>query len=390
MAKARKILKRARAVENIRTMDMVSTARFKRAHDKASGARPYTDRITDLVGALMDRAQDEVGHPLLKDPVGLKRDVLVVLTSNRGMCGAMNPQVLRAAQARLRQLRGAGYEMLVYVVGKRGVRHFRFRGMTMDRELAELGDLPDYEAVCDVADELMDDFLADRISGVEVAFMQFVSSGHQTPVIAQILPMSNIEPPPRPGPAGGRPAPYDLIPAAGSILADLLPATVRLRLYQCFLDSSLSEQIMRIQAMRSATENADEMLHDLRVQYNRLRQSQITTELAEIVGGSTGPSGEDVPRRAAQQLWEGLDEQLGVVDVRVTSPVELGAEQRERICRTVQETFGREAKLTVEVDPSVLGGLMMRVGDRTFDATVLGKLAALRNQIASRGDPNVG
>jgi F-type H+-transporting ATPase subunit gamma len=294
MAKARKILKRANAVRNIRgvtkTMEMIASARFKRTHDQAVAARPYTDRIADLVACLIDRMGiDQMGHPLLGEGQAAPREVLLVLTSNRGLCGAMNPSVLRTATARHKQLIEADYEVLLQVVGKRGVRHFRFRGMELDAAHADLGDVPDYDAISALTDALVESFLAGAVGGVEVAYMQFISAAVQRPVISQILPLTNL-----PTPAAGRlaavgdPAPYDFVPSPSEILDQLLPATVRLRMYQCFLDSSVSEQIMRIAAMRNATDSADDMLHELTARYNRMRQTQITTELAEIMGGRIG------------------------------------------------------------------------------------------------------
>ncbi len=131
----------------------------------------------------------------------------------------------------------------------------------------------------------MTDFVAGRIGGLEVAYMQYLSSGRQSAVIAQVLPLTYATPPATtPGLA---PVPYEFVPSPREILDRLLPATVRLRLYQCFLDAAVTEQMARIQAMRAATDNADDMLHNLTVRYNRDRQAQITTELAEILGGST-------------------------------------------------------------------------------------------------------
>ena len=294
MARARKILKRAKAVRNIRgvtkTMEMIASARFKRTHDQVVAARPYTDRIADLAACLIDRmGVDELGHPLLREDEVVTREVLLVLTSNRGLCGALNLSVLRTARARHEQLGEAGYEVLLQVVGKRGVRHFQFRGMALDAAHTDLGDVPDYEAISALTDGLVESFLAGEVGGVEVAYMQFVSAAVQRPVISKILPLTNL-PTPAPGRLAdvGDPAPYDFVPSPGEILDQLLPATVRLRMYQCFLDSSVSEQIMRIAAMRSATDSADDMLHELTVRYNRMRQTQITTELAEIMGGRVG------------------------------------------------------------------------------------------------------
>ncbi len=291
MAKARKILKRLRAVGSIRTvtktMEMVASTRFKRAHVRAAAARPYTDRLTDLVGDLVGRgAREELSHPLLIEHERVQRDVLLVITSNTGMCAGYNASVLSVAIARHQQLTEAGYDVLLRVVGRRGLHALRFRGLAIDRTLTQLDQRPSFAAVAELAEELMTDFAAGRISGLEVAYTQYISSGRQSAVIAQLLPLTYTAPPPTtPGVA---PQPYEFLPSPRAILAQLLPATVRLRLYQCFLDAAVTEQIARMQAMRAATDNADEMLQDLTVSYNRDRQAQITTELAEILGGAAG------------------------------------------------------------------------------------------------------
>jgi len=292
MAKARNILKRVRAIGNIRrvtkTMEMVATARFKRIHDRAVNLRPYTNRLAELTGDLANRGSlQRMAHPLLVEYEHLQRDVVLILTSDRGLCGPYNAQILRLSLERLGQLIAAEYETLVRVVGKRGIQQLHYRGLAVDRTYERLAELPAYEKVTKLADELMREYLSAEISGLEVVYMQFIWSGRQRPAVAQILPLSNL-PRPQRRPALGEPPEYELLPSPEHILDTLLPMTVRLRLYQCFLDAAVSEQFERIVAMRSATENADEMIHDLSVRYNRLRQGQITTELSEIVGGQAG------------------------------------------------------------------------------------------------------
>lgn len=293
MGKAKHIIRRSRAVQNIRTvtrtMEMVASVRFKKTFDRAVVTRPYTERLSDLVADALSRGLPaEFGHPLLKNVDDVRRDVLLVLTSNRGLCGGYNASVLRVAAERMKQITEAGYEVRLHAVGRRGIRHFRFHGFDMDRAHTHFEGLPDYRSVCALAEELMQLFLAGLIGGVEVAYMQFISAGRQRAVIGQILPLSNLKPPSPEVPTAGEQVAYDFLPSCEDVLRHLLPATVRLRVYQCFLDAAVSEQMARITAMRAATESADEMIHDLKVRYNRLRQSRITTELTEILGGQVG------------------------------------------------------------------------------------------------------
>jgi len=264
---------------------MVASTRFKRAHDRAVSARPYVDRLADLVGDLLAKCGKGVlCHPLLIEHHETKADVLLVLTSNSGMCGGYNSTVLSVAVKRLAQLAREGLAARIWVTGRRGTQYLRFRKYHVERALTEFGHSPTYSQVVQVANELMGEFLAGRIGGLEVAYTQFLSSGRQTPVIAQLLPLTYTPPPPTV--PGLYQAPYEFHPSDQEILDKLLPATMRLRLYSCILDAAAAEQIARARAMRAATENADEMLHELKIRYNRTRQAQITTELAEIMGGS--------------------------------------------------------------------------------------------------------
>lgn len=294
MAKVRKLRTRIRAVSNIRTiaktMEMVASARFRKSQDQVSGARPYTDALSDLVGDLMERNPKLTGeHPLVREPEGVKRDVLMVLTSNRGLCGGYNTSVLRTAMTRYRQLADAGYEVALHVSGKRGIQNVKYRGYEIERAYTEFDFLPPYEAVGRIAEELMTDFMAGKIGGVEVAYMQYFSSSRQRPAISQILPMEHIAPPePSFGLHAGERIEYELAPSPEQIMRNLFPATVRLRLWQCFLDASIAQRVMRIAAMHAATDNADDMIRNLTVRYNRMRQGQITAELSEIIGGRIG------------------------------------------------------------------------------------------------------
>ena len=298
MAKARAILKRVKAVKAIRTvtktMEMVATARYRKNHQRVTAIRPYVDQLAETVRHLVTRGSlTDLEHPLLRSEPSAKRQVLLVITSNRGLAGSYNSGVLRLATQRVRQLAGEGFEVPLHVVGKRGIQYMRFRRYAVESSYTQFDNVPAYELVREIADGFLTRFIAGEISGVEVVYTRFISTGKQSPVIAPVLPLSDI------GGASGAGAPadpgrqpsYELIPSAKELFDRLLPLTVRMKIFQCFLDAAVSEQMMRITAMRSATDSADEMIHDLTVQYNRSRQAQITTELAEIMGGSAELSG---------------------------------------------------------------------------------------------------
>jgi F-type H+-transporting ATPase subunit gamma len=291
LGQARKILKRAKAVRNIRTvtktMEMVASARFKKAHDRAVAARPFTTTLAETVAELCARCGEEARqHPLLREREDVRHDVMMVMTSNNGLCGPYNSNVLAVAIERIEQLRRQGYRLDLRVVGKRGVQTLRYRKYPIDVAYTEFKQAPCYSVAAKMADEFIAAYSDNRIGGMEVAYTEYISAGKQDPAIAQLLPLTCAEPPKG---APGLPVPiYEFMPNAREILDKLLPAVVRLRLYQCFLDAAAAEQISRVRAMGAATENADEMLHELTVRYNRKRQQQITTELAEIMGGAAG------------------------------------------------------------------------------------------------------
>lgn len=269
-------------------MEMVSTARFRKAYDLVSSVRPFTNRLQDMVGDMVERlGLENIQHELLAPAEGLQRDVLIAIASDRGLAGAYGSKVLDLAQTRLGQMVEAEYEVLLHVAGKQAIREAAQRGLDVAEGYEGFDHQSDYSRVRFIADALMKEFTAGRISGVEVAYTQFISSGRQQPVIAQILPVSMTPPPPRP-PGEAEPPEYAFFPTRQDVLGMLLPATVRIRLYQCFVDAAVSEQLARMTAMRQATEAADEMIHDLTVDYNRMRQAQVTTELAEIMGGRVG------------------------------------------------------------------------------------------------------
>jgi len=314
MAKARSILKRVKAVKSTRTitktMEMISTARFKKTHDRVVAAKPYTQRLSSVAADLAEGAAGEISHPLLVSDEALQAGrphhnvqphVLIIITANRGLCGSYNSAVLRLAMERLEQLKAAGKDVLLYVVGKRGLSVLKFRKYAIAHSFTDFDYQVDYRRVSDLADDLMAQFIEKKIGGVDVVYTQFISSGRQKGDVLQLLPLSmsgggnagadqaKDEPAGQAKPADKHMRPlFEYLPSTREVLEKLLPASVKMKLFQCFLDAAVSEQIARMTAMRAATENADEMIHDLTVRYNRMRQSQITTELAEIMGGRAG------------------------------------------------------------------------------------------------------
>ncbi|MEX0702242.1 MAG: ATP synthase F1 subunit gamma [Planctomycetales bacterium] len=295
MAKARAIVKRLKAVRNIRkitrTMELIATARFKRAMDRATEAAAYTRKMSEIVADLA-RAELRFTHPLLEPHETEQNCVLLVLTSNRGLCGGYNSGVLRQALARIGEVRGEGKNLRLEVSGKRGINFMKFQGEKPEATYTHFEDRVTFDEVNELGNRFIQWYVARKIDRLDVAYMQFQSASRQRPVIDTLLPIGQLAaqsagPPPR-GATAGEAVPtryeYEFLPSAEEILQEIVPASFKARLFKSFLDAAVSEQIYRMVAMKGATENADDMIRNLAQRYNRARQAQITNELAEIVG----------------------------------------------------------------------------------------------------------
>ena len=275
-----------KAVANIqritRTMQMIATARYQAMQRRATQAQAYTRKIAEVMGELAAGAGAE-GHPLISPPDRKTgRELLLVLTSNRGLCGAYNANVLRETS---RHLRETDADVDLEVVGKKGLGFFRFAGREVSRSHTEFGDTPAYPDVERLAQRYMDDYAAGRYDAIRVAYMHYLSASRQTPEVIRLLPMEK----PAEGEqnaAAGSSAEYEFTPSAAELLDELVPMAVKTRLFQCFNEAVVSEQVSRMVAMKAATDAAGKMRKDLGRRYNRARQAAITTELSEIIAGA--------------------------------------------------------------------------------------------------------
>ncbi len=300
MANRRELVKRRKAVRNIRkitrTMQLIATARFQAAFNRAMATKPYTQKLAELVADLSRAAgaAADIEHPLLATHDEVKRSEVVVLTSARGLAGGYNAHVLRAAVAHLDEQTGRGIETRVHMVGKKGIAYFRFLRRPMAEQTPTFGDRPKFEQVEPIAADLIGRFLRGEIGSAHVAYMRFVSAGQQRPEVLQLLPMTpaleGTESTESAAGGGGRARDYEFSPPPRELLDELLPAILRARLFQAFNDALVSEQVARMVAMKAATEAAGDMIRALSRRYNRARQTQITMELLDIVGGANALS----------------------------------------------------------------------------------------------------
>lgn len=291
MAKARAIVKRLKAVRNIRkitrTMELVATARFKKAMDRATEAAAYTRKISEIVAdvssTLAASGETSLTHPLLIPHPQEKNALLLVLTSNRGLCGGYNAGILRVALQRLREVEPSQTKLRLEVSGKRGINFFRFQKQPVDQTYTQFEDRPAFDEVNALADLMISGYINGTLDRVDVAYQKFESMSRQRAIVETLLPIGQL---PGSGQKAERQVEYEFLPSPAEILEEIVPAAFKARLFKCFLDAAVSEQIARMVAMKSATENAGEMISTLKASYNRARQSQITSELSEIIGGA--------------------------------------------------------------------------------------------------------
>ena len=289
MAKGRELKGRIKSVENTRkitrTMEMVATSKMKRAQDRVVAARPYANALTDVISSLYSSELAE-RFPLLRQPGTPRRVALVVLTSNRGLAGGFNANLIKEARARIAELERAGQQVDVHVIGKKGVGYFKYVGRALASQRVDITDRPTAENAAEIVDQLMSDFITGQIDGVYVTYSKFNSVLSTPPTTDRVLPVT-----PPAATRGGAQRDYLLFPNAEAILTELLPSYVRNSVYRALVETVAGEQSARRTAMKNATDNAGDILNVLRRTYNRARQAQITQEIAEIVGGAAALQG---------------------------------------------------------------------------------------------------
>jgi F-type H+-transporting ATPase subunit gamma len=305
MPNPRVLDKRRKSIRNIRkitrTMELIATARFKKAMDRASAATAFTSRMTKLVQDLLASGL-EVHHPLLEEREAVRNVTLLVLTANRGLCGGFNGNLQRTGFHRFLELKQTIPNVRLEVVGKRGIAAFKFRGIKPDATYTNFEDKPSFDEVDEIASRYLDEYITGKLDRLDVVYTKFYSIARQQVTIETLLPLTAIgseavtgastgiasatqtaqQPPAE---AGGRKAIYEFLPSPESILEEVVPASFKIKLFKCFLDSAVSEQIARMVAMKAATENAGDLIHRLSMQYNRARQGRITSELMDVIGG---------------------------------------------------------------------------------------------------------
>jgi F-type H+-transporting ATPase subunit gamma len=299
MAKGRELRGRIRSVRNTRkitrTMELVSTSKLKRAQDRVFAARPYAEALRDTIADLVTPELAET-FPLLRTqrPIaqgGPRRAAVVLLTSNRGLCGAFNANLIKEARRRIEALEAEGYTVDLHAIGKKGASFFKYLGRPLAADRQDIGDKPTADHAAEVVAPLIASYEAGELASVDLVQARFLSALSTPPATIRILPAQAG------GGAGARagskgPVPdYILAPSAEAILEQLLPLYVRNAVYRGLVETAAAEHGARRTAMKNATDNAGELIDKLTRTFNRQRQAQITQEIAEIVGGAAALQG---------------------------------------------------------------------------------------------------
>lgn len=284
MATSKEIRNRIGSVQNTkkitRTMELVSTAKAKKAVDKVVASRPYADKIKELILSLA--AQGEVAdHPLLRRHAHIRKALVVVVTANRGLCGGYNTNIIRAAVARIEAYKKQGVEVTTHLIGKKAITFFNFQKIPYAASFTNVDDKMTFADSQKFAESYMESFSLEAVDKIDIVYTKYFSAAVQKPVVETVLPVEIPE-----EEKGAKTLPFLFEPDPQTILQSLLPKAISINIYQSLLDAVASEQIARRIAMKSATDAASDMIKSLTLQYNRIRQAKITQEIAEIVGGA--------------------------------------------------------------------------------------------------------
>lgn len=284
MAKGmREIKRQIKSVQNTRqitkAMEMVAASKLRKAQEKAQSARPYSEKLREVVASIASGTKG-IHHPMLdKRPV--KRVAYLVVTSDRGLAGGYNANILRHVSSEIRKRHTSDNEYELFVIGRKGRDYFRRRDMKVTDSVAELSDFPSYADIKSLAQAAIHGYEEGRYDELYLCYNQFVNPLTQTPTSTRLLPMDAME-------VGTDTvtASYEYEPSAEEVLEVLLPKYAQTLIYNALLEGKASEQGARMTAMGSATKNASQMISDLKLVYNRARQAAITQEITEIVAGA--------------------------------------------------------------------------------------------------------
>jgi F-type H+-transporting ATPase subunit gamma len=287
MAGSREIRNKIKSVQNTRkitkAMEMVAASKMRKAQDRMRHARPYADKVRNIAAHLAN-ANPEYRHPFLVRRDTVKAAGVILVTTDKGLCGGLNTNVLRMVTQRLRELDRAGTKVQVTAIGNKGLGFMQRINAKVVSQLTQLGDTPHMERLIGPVKLQLDAYANGEVDAVYLAYTRFINTMKQEPVVEQLLPLD----PSRLQEEEGREYSWDYLyePDAQSVLDELLLRYVEAIVYQAVAENMASEQSARMVAMKSASDNAKKVIGDLQLSYNKARQAAITKELSEIVGGA--------------------------------------------------------------------------------------------------------
>jgi F-type H+-transporting ATPase subunit gamma len=291
-AQLRVYRRRIRSVQSTkkitRAMELIAASRIVKAQQRVNAAKPYAGQITRVISALASQGAS-IDHPLLQEQSDERRVAVLVITSDRGLAGGYNANALKTAAQLEELLRTEGKEPVNFLVGRKAIGFYRFRGRPVEQSWSGFSEQPTYEDAREVAEALIDSFLRDEEGGgtgeIHLVHTEYVSALTQRAVANRVLPLV-VEESDAPPPEGALPL-YEFEPDPNELLDALLPRYVTTRVYAAMLEAAASESASRRRAMKAATDNADELVKSLTRAANSARQAEITQEISEIVGGAT-------------------------------------------------------------------------------------------------------
>ncbi|CAB3789896.1 MULTISPECIES: F0F1 ATP synthase subunit gamma [Paraburkholderia] len=291
MAGMKEIRGKIKSVQNTRkitkAMEMVAASKMRRAQERMRAARPYADKVRDIA-AHMSRANPEYRHPFMVSNEGAKAAGIILVTTDKGLCGGMNTNVLRASLQKFKELEGQGKTIEATAIGSKGLGFLNRLRAQVVSNVVQLGDTPHLEKLIGAVKVQLDLYSEGKVSAVYLAYTRFVNTMKQEPVIEQLLPLSaeQFERQEEDGTTPSTQWDYIYEPDAQAVVDELLVRYVEALVYQAVAENMASEQSARMVAMKAASDNAKTVINELQLVYNKSRQAAITKELSEIVGGA--------------------------------------------------------------------------------------------------------
>ena len=277
----RDIKRQIKSIQNTKqitkAMEMVAAAKLRRAQEKATAALPYSDKLKEVVGSIASGTHD-VSHPMLEKRE-VKKTGYLVITSDRGLAGASNSNILRRVSTFLEERHQSKDEYSIFVIGRKGRDYFRRRNLPVVEELTDLSDSPTFGDIKSIANAAVTQYELGQIDELYICYNLFVNALTQTPEVDKILPMENIG-------EGASVSSYEYEPSPEAVLESLLPKYAETLIFSAMLNAKASELGAKMTAMGAATKNASKLIGELTLTYNRARQAAITQEISEIVAGA--------------------------------------------------------------------------------------------------------